>query len=495
MKRRTFLAGAFGAAASASVSWRARAAIPDELPVLSRTGKALRLTRAEVSELATALRGKLLLAGDDGYESARKIWNGAFDRRPAAIARCAGAADVVRAVQFAASHDLLVAVRGGGHSLPGHSVCEGGFMIDLAPMQGVRVDPQARTARVDPGVLLGAMDREAQAFGLVVPAGTVSHTGVAGLTLGGGFGRLTRKFGLTIDNLLSADLVTADGRLLRASSLENPDLFWALRGGGGNFGVVTSFEFRAHELEGNVVGGNLDFPFDQARSILRAVVEISARASDDFWIDPVIEGSADGGRRLRVDVCHCGEARVAERDIGEIRALGKLIHDDVGARPYTFLQSRHDGDSPHGRSYYMSGGLVQSVEPAMIDHAVERMKHPSANLGKISITQHGGAIARVPVDATAFANRSASHNVVLRAAWDDPGSAPAGTAWQKDTWKGIAPFTSGTYANLNLKEADPRVVGAYGPNLERLTEIKTRFDPKNLFHLNPNIKPRSAPPG
>jgi hypothetical protein len=244
-----------------------------------------------------------------------------------------------------------------------------------------------------------------------------------------------------------------------------------------------------------VVGGNLDFPFDQARSILRAVVEISARASDDFWIDPVIEGSADGGRRLRVDVCHCGEARVAERDIGEIRALGKLIHDDVGARPYTFLQSRHDGDSPHGRSYYMSGGLVQSVEPAMIDHAVERMKHPSANLGKISITQHGGAIARVPVDATAFANRSASHNVVLRAAWDDPGSAPAGTAWQKDTWKGIAPFTSGTYANLNLKEADPRVVGAYGPNLERLTEIKTRFDPKNLFHLNPNIKPRSAPPG
>lgn len=494
MKRRTFFAGALGALATTSVSWRARAAVPDELPVLSRTGKALRLTRAEVSDLATAMRGKLLLAGDDGYDSARKIWNGAFDRRPAAIARCAGAADVVRAVQFAASHDLLVAVRGGGHSLPGHSVCEGGFMIDLAPMQSVRVDPVARTVRVDPGVLLGAMDREAQAFGLVVPAGTVSHTGVAGLTLGGGFGRLSRKFGLTIDSLLSADVVTAEGRLIRASSVENPDLFWALRGGGGNFGVVTSFEFRAHELARDVVGGNLDFPFDQARPILRAVMEISARASDDFWIDPVIEGLHDGGRRLRVNVCHCGDARVAERDIAELRALGKLIHDDVASRPYIRVQSQHDDDSPHGRSYYMSGGLVQSVEPALLDQAIERMKHPSATFGKISITQHGGAIARVPVEATAFANRSASHNIVLRAAWDDASSAQAGTTWQKETWKGIEPFTSGTYANLNLKDADPRIVGAYGPNLARLTEIKTRFDPKNLFHLNPNIKPRGAPP-
>jgi FAD/FMN-containing dehydrogenase len=495
MKRRTFFAGALGAVATASIPWRAGAAVPDELPVLSRTGKALRLTHAEVSELATAMRGKVLLAGDDGYESARKIWNGAFDRRPAAIARCAGAADVVRAVQFAASHDLLVAVRGGGHSLPGHSVCEGGFMIDLAPMQGVRVDPVAKTIRVDPGVLLGAMDREAQAFGLVVPAGTVSHTGVAGLTLGGGFGRLSRKFGLTIDNLLSADIVTADGRLLRASALEHPDLFWALRGGGGNFGVVTSFEFRAHELRGPVVGGNLDFPFDQAPSVLRAVMEISARAPDDFWIDPVIEGSADGGRRLRVDVCHCGDARAAERDVGEIRTLGKLLQDDVASHPYVRLQSRHDDDSPHGRSYYMSGGLVQKVEPAMIDHAIERMKHPSANLGKISITQHGGVITRVPVHATAFANRGASHNVVLRAAWDDPAVAAEGVDWQKETWKGIAPFTSGMYANLNLKEADPRIVGAYGPNLARLTEIKTRFDPKNLFHLNPNIKPRDPLPG
>ncbi len=492
MKRRDFCAGTLGALATASFSRRARAAIPDELPVLSRTGKPVLLKRAEVSELASSMRGPLLLAGDTGYEQARRIWNGAFDRKPAAIARCAGAADVVRAVQFAATHDLLVAVRGGGHSLPGHSVCEGGFMIDLAPLQSVRVDPQGRTVRVDPGVLLGSMDREAQAFGLVVPAGTVSHTGVAGLTLGGGFGRLSRKLGLTIDSLLSVDLVTADGRLRRASASENPDLFWAVRGGGGNFGVVTSFEFRGHEIPSRLLGGSLHFPFEQARQVLLALMEISARAPDEFWIDPVLERDDAGAKRLLVNLCHCGDPRVAERDVTAVRALGTLLRDDVAARPYAQLQSEHDDDSPHGRSYYMSGGLVQKVEPALLAHLVESMNQPGAGMAKISITQHGGAIARVPVDATAFANRSASHNVVLRASWNDRADAAARTAWQKETWKGIAPFTSGTYANLNLKDADPRVVSAYGPNLQRLVDVKTRVDPRNLFQLNPNIKPRSA---
>ncbi len=492
MKRRDFCAGTLGALASASFARRARAAIPDELPVLSRTGQSLLLKRAEVSELASSLKGTLLLAGDTGYEQARRIWNGAFDRRPAAIARCAGAQDVVRAVQFAATHDLLVAVRGGGHSLPGHSVCEGGFMIDLAPMQNVRVDPKARSVRVDPGVLLGTMDREAQAFGLAVPAGTVSHTGVAGLTLGGGFGRLSRKLGLTIDNLLSVDIVTADGRLQRASAAENPDLFWAVRGGGGNFGVVTSFEFRGHEIPSRLVGGSLFFPFAQAGRVLRALMEISARAPDELWIDPVLERDDDGERHLLVNLCHCGEQRVAERDIAAVRALGTVLREDVGARPYVQLQSGHDNDSPHGRSYYMSGGLVQKVEPALLDHLVESMNQPGANMAKISITQHGGAIARIPVDATAFANRGASHNVVLRASWNDRADAAIRTGWQKETWKGIAPFTSGTYANLNLKDADPRVVSAYGPNLARLVDLKTRVDPRNLFQLNPNIKPRTA---
>lgn len=496
MKRREFCASSFAALAVTGFSWRARAAVPDELPVLSRTGQKLLLKRAEVSELKASLHGTLLLRGDEGFEQARHIWNGAFDRHPAAIVRCADASDVVKAVQFVASHDLLVAVRGGGHSLPGHSVCEDGVMIDLAPMNSVRADPASKTAHVEPGVLLGAMDRAAQAQGMIVPAGTVSHTGVAGLTLGGGFGRLSRKFGLTIDSLIGADVVTADGRVVHASGEENADLFWALRGGGGNFGVVTSFRFRMHPMAQEPVGGDLIYPIAQARSALAAVAEFSASASDDLWVDPVLECDARGERRLRLNLCHCGDARGVARDLAAIRKFGKPTIDKVGARPYVTLQSEHDGDSPHGRGYYMSGGLVQSMSPALIEHGIERIQRPGAELGKISITQHGGAIARVPTEATAFANRDASHNVVVRAAWDDPAHAAPRTAWQKETWKGFAPLSQALYANLNLGDADPRTVSAYGPNLPRLVEIKTRFDAKNLFHLNPNIKPQglTGPP-
>jgi FAD/FMN-containing dehydrogenase len=492
MKRREFCAFSMGAFGASVCSWPARAAASDELPILSRTGTQLLLKRAEVDELKASLRGPLLLRGHDGYEHARHIWNGAFDRRPAAIVRCANEADVRHAVQFASSHDLLVAVRGGGHSLPGHSVCEGGLMIDLAPMQEVGIDAKARTARIEPGVLLGTMDRAAQQHGLIVPAGTVSHTGVAGLTLGGGTGRLARKLGLTVDSLIGASLVTADGKLLRTSAAENADLFWALRGGGGNFGVVTAFDFRLHAIPKELVGGDIIFSIAEARTVLDAVAEISARASDELWLDPVLECDADGQRYLMLNLCHCGDAGDAARHVEALRKLGKPLRDNVGARPFVRLQSEHDGDSPHGRGYYVTGGLVQSLTPALIAHAVECIQRPGAELGKISITQHGGAMARVSPSATAFANRSASHTVVLRGAWDDRTHAPARTAWQKEAWKGFAPHTQGTYANLNLGDADPRVLGAYGANLPRLVDIKTRFDPKNLFHLNPNIKPRAT---
>jgi FAD/FMN-containing dehydrogenase len=491
MKRRTFVSS-LAAATFTGFSLRARAAIPDELPVLSRTGQSLLLKRAEVDELRSGLHGTLLLAGDAGYDSARRIWNGAFDRRPAAIARCKDAADVRTAVQFAASHDLLVAVRGGGHSLPGHSVCEGGFMIDLAPMKRVGVDASRKLATIEPGVWLGEMDHATQAAGLVVPAGTVSHTGVAGLTLGGGFGRLSRKYGLTIDALDAATVATADGRLLRASATENADLFWALRGGGGNFGVVTAFEFRLQPIAAQLVGGAIYWPIDDARPVLDAIAELSLRASDELWLDPQLECDAAGKRCVLVNVCHCGSARDAERDVALLRRIAKPFRDTVSARPFTQLQSEFDDESPRGRKYYMTGGLVQSLTPPVLAHAIEAIQHPGAEMGKISITQHGGAVARVPVSATAFANRSASHTVVLRAAWDDPAHAEARTAWQKESWKGFAPHTRGIYANLNLGDADPRVIGAYGPNLPRLVDLKTRFDPKNLFQLNPNIKPRTS---
>ncbi|MEO8018960.1 MAG: FAD-binding oxidoreductase [Pseudomonadota bacterium] len=491
MKRRDFVVSSL-ALAAAGFSLRARSAAADDLPILSRTGKQLLLTRAEVQELRGGLHGALLLNGDAGYEQARHIWNGAFDRHPAVILRCADAADVIKSVQFAANHDLLVAVRGGGHSLPGHSVCEGGLMIDLAPMQGVLIDKIARTVRVDPGVWLGTLDRAVQKAGFIVPAGTVSHTGVAGLSLGGGIGRLARKFGLSIDNLLGANLVTPDGKLRKVNAQENPDLFWALRGGGGNFGVVTSFEFRLNELRSKVVGGDLVYPMSQARGVLDFLADFAPNAPDELWMDPVLECDAQGIRQLMLNICHCGTSKAARRDVRALRKAGKTMFDSVSAYPFVDLQSDHDDDSPRGRGYYMNGAGVSGLEPALLDHALRSIQEPGAELGKISLTQVGGAISRVPADATAFANRAAPFNVVLRAAWTRPEDAARKTAWQKNTWKGFEPFSRGIYANLNLADADPRLLAAYGPNTKRLVDLKTQYDPTNLFHLNPNIPPRPA---
>jgi FAD/FMN-containing dehydrogenase len=497
MKRRDFLSTSVALVAASGLARHrfASAAEPGDLPAISRTGAALKLKASDITDFRARQRGPVLTRASEGYESARRIWNGAFDRHPALIARCASAADVIGAVQFAASQDLLVSVRGGGHSLPGYSVCEGGIMIDLAPMQGVRVDPRTRGVRVEPGVLLGTMDRETQAFGLVVPAGTVSHTGVAGLTLGGGVGRLQRKFGLTVDCMVGADVVTADGKLVQASAEQNPDLLWALQGGGGNFGVVTSFEFRAFEFSRKAVAGGIVFPIEQARQVLDAFAAYCDTASDDLWMDPVLECDANGHRHLNFTLCHSGDASAAARDIAAIRKFGKPTHDTVAEKPWVAVQSEFDDESPHGRGYYMSGGRINKLLPIMLDHAVERIKLPGAELGKISLNQHGGASARRPISSTAYASRDASHNFVVRASWEDPKHAAARTAWQKQTWAGFAPYSVGLYANLNAAEADVKARSAYGENLERLIEVKTQYDPKNLFHLNPNITPRAARSG
>jgi FAD/FMN-containing dehydrogenase len=494
MRRRDFVSSsvALMAAAGLATPRFARSADSADLPAISRTGGSIVLEGSDIAAFRATQRGPVLSRASEGYDAARRIWNGAFDRHPALIARCASAADVIGAVKFAADRDLLVAVRGGGHSLPGHSVCEGGFMIDLAPMQGVRVDARSRGVRVEPGVLLGALDRETQAFGLVVPAGTVSHTGVAGLTLGGGIGRLQRKFGLTVDCMVGADVVTANGRLVQASAEENPDLFWALRGGGGNFGVVTSFEYRAFEFGRTAIAGGIVFPIEQARGVLDAFAEYCQTASDELWMDPVLECDANGHRQLNFTLCHCGTAANAARDIAAIRKFGKAVRDTVAEKPWVVLQSEFDGDSPHGRGYYMSGGRIDALIPAMLEHSVASIKLPGAELGKISLTQQGGATSRRPVASTAYASRGASHNFVVRAAWDDPTQAAARTAWQKQTWKGFEPYSVGLYANLNAAEANVRARSAYGENLERLVGIKTKYDPKNLFHLNPNIQPKPA---
>ena len=487
MKRRAFLHSATALLATSAPI--ARAFAEDPIVAVSGDGKEVLLPMTDVRALRLELSGPLLLPGDKGYEEARRIWNGAFDRHPAMIVRCSSAADVVRAVQFARSFDLLVAVRGGGHSLPGHSVCDRGIVIDLSRMDSVRIDASSGTASVEPGVLLGQMDRATQAAGFAVPAGTVSHTGVAGLTLGGGFGRLTRKYGLTIDHLLSADVVTASGKQLKASAKDNPDLFWAIRGGGGNFGIVTAFEFQMRPLTHPLIGGDLVYSFAHAREVLRHLADYVFEAPDEMWVDPILETEANGSRQLLVNVCHCGETSAAKREVDRLRSFGRILHDNVGPKSYVTLQSEHDARSPHGRGYYMSGVSVDRLEPALIDLTLDRMQQPGSGMAKISFTQNGGAIARVPIDQAAFANRTPMHNIVVRASWDDRSEAEVKTSWGRVVAKDLQGFSQRYYANLSQAEAQSRTRIFYGENLDRLRAIKKKYDPTNLFRLNPNIEP------
>jgi FAD/FMN-containing dehydrogenase len=496
MRRRTFCASALGSIVALTAPLgRAHANSAHALhgvDAISRLGKAVSLTTAEVDELRQAIRGSLLLRTSAEYDSARRIWNGAFDKHPALIARCAGAADVLQCVQFARAHDLLLAVRGGGHSLPGHSTCDGGLVIDLSPMRSVRIDPTHRRALVEPGVLLGELDREAQAFGLVTPAGTVSHTGVAGLTLGGGTGRLARRFGLSCDNLRSVDIVTADGRFLSASDDENADLFWAVRGGGGNFGVVTSFEFRLHPLGRPVIGGDLVYRPEAARDVLAFMAEYGPQASDELWLNPMIGRDADGALKVVINVCHSGEHTAAERELRKLRAFGRPLADKLVQLPYAKLQSSEDDLSPHGLGYYASGGFLTRLDTDIAAICIERLRSPDGGHAKFEFTQLGGAIARVRPTATAYTNREAVISLLVRATWDGPEGAQTNLKWGRESWKLLRPFTRGFYANLSQESERLRLESTYGENLPRLVELKTKYDPLNLFRLNPNIEPRGS---
>ncbi|MEO8064264.1 MAG: FAD-binding oxidoreductase [Pseudomonadota bacterium] len=491
MNRRQLLLSSMAAAFASSrlnaADYLANAA--GELPAISRTGGQITLPAGAVKQFRSGLKGALLDSTSASYDSTRKVWNGAFDRHPALIARCSNAADIQRSIEFARTHDVLVSVRGGGHSLPGYSQCEGGLMIDLAPMQSVWVDGGKRIVRAHPGVLLSGMDRAAQKSGLAVPAGTVSHTGIAGLTLGGGIGRLARAHGLSIDNLLSAYVVTPDGKQLHASANENPDLFWALRGGGGNFGIVSLFEYRAHPIGKRLMGGDIIYPFRAAHDVLGYLSEHSADFPKDLYLEPILECDADGNRQLVVTVCHCGDLPQAERDLAALRAAFKPTSDDVKPTPYVELQSALDVKAPPGRSYYMTGGVGAAPPAKLIDHVIDAMQQPGAEMGKFNLTLHGGGVvAEVAPEATAFFYREATHNFVVRASWEDKKFAEQRTAWARATWAGVAPFTKGFYANLAAQAKAPPGA-AFGGNFARLQEIKKKFDPTNLLHMNQNITP------
>jgi len=418
------------------------------------------------------------------------VWNGLADRRPALIVRPAHTDDVISAVRHARKEDLLVAVRCGGHSIPGLSTCDDGIVIDLSRMRGVDVDPERRTARAPGGALLAELDDQAQSFGLVCPVGVVSHTGVAGLTLGGGMGRLQRKHGLTIDNLLEVELVTADGRLVRASEDENPELFWGLRGAGANFGIATSFTFRLSPLDGVITHGTVFHPVERARELAALFRESVETGPDDLWASFGV-GLAGGEPVATVSAHHCGPLAQAERDLAALGAFGPPLDGSFESKPYLEAQHLNDEAMEWGHRFYMKSAFLHSLPDELVDLAVEHVSRvPRGTDGGYSTWAWGGAIASVPEDGTAFTGREANFWLAAEIQWDDPELDDSCREWGREAMAGVSPFANaGRYVN-DVAEADERVTSIYGEaKAERLVALKREWDPDNVFRLNQNIRP------
>jgi FAD/FMN-containing dehydrogenase len=461
-------------------------------------GKA-EIPNAEFQELRTAFRGKLIVPGDDEFDEARRVWNGMIDRRPALIAQCSGVADVIAGVNFARTHGLLVAVRGGGHSWPGHSVCDDGLVIDLCRMRGVRVDPPAKTVRAQGGALWGDVDHESQAFGLATSGGVVSTTGIGGLTLGGGSQTwLIRKFGNSADNLVSADVVTASGDLATANDVENADLFWALRGGGGNFGVVTSFEYRLHPVGPLVLGGAAFFLWNRAREVTDFYVDYVKDLPDElttalfYWSAPpapFLPQSIHGQKVAIIAACYAGAVDAGEKVVAPIRALRPTV-DILAPLPYTALQSMFDPLFPKGIYSYSKSDYFDKIPSAMVDNMIMWAERRPTPLSLTHLNHFGGAMARVANDATPFAQRDATFAFSQDAFWDKPEHTAANVQWVKDCWQAMRAYSPrGAYINFMADEGEDRVHESYRGNYDRLVQIKRKYDATNLFRLNQNIKP------
>jgi len=453
----------------------------------------------EIQALGEDFRGELVRPGDPSYDERRKVWNASIDRRPGLIALCTGVADIRSALAYARRTGGPVAVRGGGHSFPGHSTCDDGILLDLAPLKGIRVDPVRRTARAQAGVLLGELDRETQAFGLATPSGIVTHTGLAGLTLGGGIGWLMRKYGLSIDNLLSVDLVTAEGELVTASEDTNADLFWGVRGGGGNFGVVTEFEFRLHPVGPIVYGGMVAWPMEQSPELLRFYRDWITDVPDELttavvhrWLpaSPTIPAELRGRRVVAVVACYAGPVEEGEKVVAPLKAFAPPLLDMCEPMPYLALQSMLDPSFPHGRWYYMRSSDVAELSDDVIDIAAERGLAIDSPYTAYPIFQLGGAISRVDPDSTAFGGRSSGHTFNFVGVTLGPEGFAEQREWVRDSWRAIEPHQSGVYVNFLTDEGADRIRSAYGgTTYDRLQDLKSKYDPGNLFHLNQNILP------
>jgi FAD/FMN-containing dehydrogenase len=455
---------------------------------------------SEIKRLKSALHGYLIQPKDKEYDTARKVWNGMIDRHPSFIIRCADEADVVQSVRFVREHNLLVAVRGGGHNVAGFGTCDGGVVIDLSMMKGIELNPTSRTATAQPGLTWGEFDQATQAAGLATTGGLISTTGIAGFTLGGGIGWLMRKYGLTIDNLLSADLVTADGRLMSASASVNPELFWGLRGGGGNFGIVTSFRYRLHAVGPAVYGGTLFYPLSQADDVLHFYRDWAPELPDEVTSmailitappAPFIPGELQGKPVLVVGLCYLGTVDQGKRLLQPLREFEAPAADLVSELPYTVWQSSQDAGVPSGIQAYWKTEYLTDLSDQAIHALIEQFSHVPSPFTGIHIHHLEGVVGRIGENATAFSHRDTRYVLNIVGLWKEPADTDRNTAWVRGAWQAIRPYSTGAvYINFLGDEGDERVRAAYGvEKYERLVELKKKYDPTNLFHLNQNIRP------
>jgi len=491
MKRRDFchmsLATGVAAALPASplVAASATGVGSTDLRAVKLSGAETTIEGAAVRELRASLKGTLLVPGDQEYDAARRVWNGMIDKHPALIARCATSTDVVRAVTFARERELLLAVRGGGHSFPGYSTCDGGLVIDLSPLRTVVVSADTRTAKVAAGAWGAHVDAATQKQALATTLGQISNTGVAGLTLGGGFGWLSRRFGLACDNLLGVELVTADGKIRHLSEHDEPDLFWAIRGGGGNFGVATSFEYRLHPLNPTVIGGHVDFAAANIKDAIEFYAELITHAPRELSVDMSLDSDDDGNPQAQLFVVYSGEPKNGAKVLEPLQRFGKQTRNTIKPTRYVEVQTWFDPPPVDPRHHYLKGGFVREYSAGLVNVLVNEFRPDKQAM---YFQNANGAVTDVPQTATAFSHRNSVSNMLLAATWNDRSEDESGRAKIREMWSKLEPFTDGYYVNLN--DADPKTTDSnYGPNFSRLVALKKQFDPMNLFRLNSNIKP------
>ncbi len=443
-----------------------------------------------VEEFRRGLAGTIIQPRDAEYDTARAVWNGMIDRHPAIIAYCANVNDVIRSIAFARETGILTSVRSGGHNIAGSSLCDGGLVIDLSRMNKVTVDPENRTARAEGGALLADLDAATQAHGLATTTGVNSDTGLIALTLGGGIGRLGRKHGLSCDNMLSAEIVTAAGRLLTVSEKENAELFWGLRGGGGNFGIVTAITYRLHPLGPTVLAGSLVYDWKRARDALRLHAEFSAAAPDELCTDAALVTLPDGGHGFAISAFYAGSMDEGERILRPLRDALSAVQDRIGPISYVQLQRAGDASFPRGHRFYWKAQFLREITPPAADALIDRFPSVPSSQSFFVFQQVGGAIARVPTTATAYVNRSAAYDSFPVSIWTEPADDQANISWAREMYAALRPFAmDGVYVNNLGDEGDDRVKSAYGENYARLAALKRKYDPGNLFRLNQNIRP------